>query len=258
MTSSATASLALVLLAATATAHEDAGGAKPVHRHGDRPMEVEPIHGHEGIEVAVDLAYESRYFSEGRDALDGDALLTGSIELGWEHLFGGIWYGNSPDQRYDELQLTAGLVHEFGPVESSLAYTHFRFPFDGSHDHEVGVGMVWGGLPLDLELTGDAYYSFDAKGSFWEASLSRSFDLTERLSLSAAGIFGVNQGYVSDGHDGANHFAASLGAEYAINDCWALVAHTTYSWAIDREILRPGDATLRDFLHFGLGVHWSR
>lgn len=61
------------------------------------PQAPEPIEGQ------GQLGWESRYFSEGRDYLDGDSLLVGSFELGWNHLSGGVWYGYSPDQRYGEL-----------------------------------------------------------------------------------------------------------------------------------------------------------
>lgn len=85
-------------------------------------------------------------------------------------------------------------------------------------------------------------------------ALSREVELTEQLSLGVDGIFGMNQGYVSDGHDGANHFALRVGLEYALTDSWPLAAHSVYSWALDRNDSAPGDDTLRDFFHGGLGL----
>ena len=58
-------------------------------------LPFERPHAHESVEWHAHLGWESRYFSEGRDALDGDSLFVGTIETGWRHFAGGIWYGRS-------------------------------------------------------------------------------------------------------------------------------------------------------------------
>lgn len=215
-------------------------------------------HGHDKLEGNFRLGWESRYFSEGRDALDGDSLLTSSVEFGWKHFSGGIWYGYSPDQRYDELQLSlAYTYHVNDNFECYISYTHFQFPFENSHDDEVGIGFVWTGLPADIELSTDIYYSFDADGYFAEISAGKSFEINDHLNLNLSTIFGVNQGYVSDGHDGANHIALQLGLECAVSDSLAITVHTTYSWALDKDAAAPGDDQLIDFFHGGVGLQWS-
>ena len=204
-------------------------------------------HAHDTVEGHAHIGWDSRYFSEGRDALSGDSLFVGSFEMGWKHLAGGIWYGNSPDQRYDELQLTLALTQSIGDFEFYGGYTHLRFPFDDSHDNELGFGLAWSELPLDLELAADFYYSFDADGYFGEISASRDFVITDRLSLNLSSPFGINQGYVANGHDGANHFALSVGLQYALTDSISVTAHATQSWALDRDLAHPGDDQLIDF-----------
>jgi len=74
-------------------------------------------------------------------------------------------------------------------------------------------------------------------------------------SLSA--LFGANQGYVADGHDGANHVAAQLGLSYALTESLTLRGHATYSWGIHRDVSFAGDDALKDFFHAGLGVEWA-
>lgn len=209
------------------------------------------------IEGHAHLGWESRYFTEGRDALDGDSLFAGSFEMGWRHVAGGVWYGYSPDQRYDELQLTLALTHSIGDFSFYGGYTHLRFPFDDAHDNEVGAGVGWSGLPMGLELAADAYYSFDATGLFAEMSVAREIPISERFSASLSGVFGINQGYVSDGHDGANHFALRLGLDYAVSDSVSITVHTAYSWGLGRDRSFPGDDLLTDFLHGGIGLEWS-
>lgn len=66
--------------------------------------------------------------------MDGDSLFSGSFEMGWQHLAGGVWYGYSPDQSYDELQITLALTHSIGDFSFYGGYTHlpalFRDPAD--------------------------------------------------------------------------------------------------------------------------------
>lgn len=214
-------------------------------------------HAHDKLEGHAHLGWESRYFTEGRDALGGGSLFAGSFELGWKHLAGGIWYGNSPDQRYDELQLSLALTQSVGDFEFYGGYTHLRFPFDDSHDNELGAGVAWSGLPLEIELSADIYHSFDADGYFAEIAAGREFVITDQLSLHVSTPFGINQGYVADGHDGANNMAIRLGLEYALSDAVSVTAHGTYSWALGRESAYEGDEQLIDFFHGGVGLQWE-
>jgi hypothetical protein len=110
---------------------------------------------------------------------------------------------------------------------------------------------------MKLELAADAYYSFVADGWFAELAATRNIKITDQLSLGCSGIFGLNQGYVPDGHDGANHLAVRLGLEYAVNDSLSITVHTTYSWGLGRDSTDPGDDQLIDFFHGGFGLQWS-
>lgn len=234
-----------------------AGALAAFAHEPESQLPFERPHAHDAVEGHAHLGWESRYFSEGRDALDGDSLLVGSFEMGWEHLAGGVWYGYSPDQRYDELQLTLAATQSIGDFEFYGGYTHLRFPFDDSHDDEVGAGVAWSGLPMDVELSADLYYSFDADGYFAEIAAGREFAITERLALNFSVPFGINQGYVADGHDGANNIALRSGLEFALSDAISVTAHTTYSWALGRDAAFPGDDQLIDFFHGGVGLQWS-
>lgn len=229
-----------------------------LHAHISEPSNpFDILHAHESLEGHIHAGWDTHYFSEGRDALDGDSLAMAGFEFGWKHLFGGVWYGSSPQQRYDEMQLSLGLVQEVGDFEFYAAYTHFLFPFEDTHDDEIGAGITWAGLPCEFELALDAYYSFDAEGTFIELALAREFAITERLALFGSCVFGMNQGYVSDGHDGANHIALQAGISYAVCENILLTSHGTYSWALDRDPTAPGDGLLRDFFHYGFGVEYS-
>ena len=215
-------------------------------------------HAHESVIGHIHVGWESHYASEGRDSLDGDSLWTTSAEFSWEHLAGGIWYGSSPDRSYDELQLTLGHSQEIGDLEFYGGYTYFRFPFDGTDDHELGAGLVWSGLPMELAFSADGYYSFEADGYFAEFSLSREFELSDQWTLEAAGVYGVNQGYVSDGHDGANHFALGISTEYALTESCSILAPRVPIAGL-RAVSRtfPETNCSSTFFHGGLGLQWS-
>lgn len=229
------------------------------HERENQSISVHPEETHAQLAAVFSSTWESRYYLEGRDILDGNSILTQTLELQWQSLVAGVWYGNSAEQHYDELQLSIAWHQSMGEnVEGYIGYTQIRFPHgDGHHDHEIHGGLSYTGCPLGIEYAIDAYHSFAANGFFAEASASREWELTEKLSTSLAAIIGMNQGYVADGHDGANHVAASLGLSYALTDSLTLGAHGTYSWGIDRKAGAADDASLKDFLHAGIGVECS-
>jgi hypothetical protein len=82
---------------------------------------------------------------------------------------------------------------------------------------------------MKVALSADIFYSFDAEGFFAEISAGREFSITDDLTLNFSVPFGINQGYVADGHDGTNNIALRLGLEFALTDSISVTAHTTYS-----------------------------
>lgn len=148
--------------------------------HALEPNSSEPILSFErldsrsNLESTLHLGWESRYFSEGRDSLDGDSLITTSLEVGFEHFTFGYWYGISPEQNYDELQLTAAYSNHFGDFDYYFSFTHFElstvFP-EREFDNEFGFGIAYTGLPYNFGLSLDSYYSFLEEGYFTEFTI---------------------------------------------------------------------------------------
>lgn len=207
--------------------------------------------------ASVYCGWDSHYFTEGRDLLDGGSLIIHDLQSSWERLFGQIWYAASPDQSYDELQFMTGVTQTIEGVTIYAGYRHLQFPSDDLNDDEAAVGISVTALPTGLQIAVDAYHSFEADGFFTEVSALWQFAITESLSIKSTGIFGINQGYVGDGHDGANHLALTLGLNYKISDSISIIARLTQSWAIDREPDMPGDEQLVDFFNGGVGMQWS-
>ena len=217
----------------------------------------EKIHTHKSFEAHVHAGWESRYFSEGRDALDGKSLWVGSVEFGYDHFSAGVWYGRSSNHSYDELQYSLALTQEVENLQVYFGYTHLVFSIDDESDDEWSAGISYGELPFNLDSSLDASYSMDAAGTFIEWSNSWEFILNEELGFSLSSVLGWNDGYVSDGHDGLNYHALRMGTKKTISQNVSLVGHGAYSWAIDKDENLPGDQQLGDFFHLGLGLEWG-
>jgi len=218
---------------------------------------IEKTHAHGTFQAHAHAGWESRYFSEGRDALDGKSFWSGTVELGYDHFSGGVWYGRSSDHNYDEWQYSLALTQESNGFEFYLGYAYLDFSKDNQSDSEWSAGISYGELPFALETSLDATYSKDAEGTFFEWSTGKEFNPSETLELSLSGILGWNEGYVSDGHDGLNFFALRTGAKANLSEKLSLVAHGTQSLAVDRDPTLSGDLQLKDFFHFGVGLEWT-
>ncbi|AKJ64794.1 hypothetical protein L21SP4_01551 [Kiritimatiella glycovorans] len=118
-----------------------------------------------------------------------------------------------------------------------------------------GIGFSYSGLPAGLADGIDGYYSFEAEGAFFEASMGGEYEVMDRLTLAPSAVLGWNSGYIADGHDGANHFALSLEAITPLKDGLDLVATFAYSWAIDADPEPyPGDEALENFPFAGVAL----
>lgn len=225
--------------------------------HAEISKTFEKMHAHRTFDAYVHTGWESRYFSEGRDALAGKSLWNSSLELGYDHFSGGVWYGRSSDHRYDELQYSLAITQEIRGLRFYAGYTYLVFQKDYESDDEWSVGISYVDLPFSIGTTLDAYYSNDATGTFIEWNNFRNFEITEEISLYLSGSLGWNEGYVSEGHDGLNHFALRSGIQKPLNEQLSVVGHGSYSWAINRDLSLPGDTLLKNFFHIGLGFEWD-
>ncbi len=209
------------------------------------------------LETHYAAGWDSRYYSEGRDALDGDPIAWWSAEAAHGIWAGGIWHGFSPEQNYDELQLWAGVSHSINNIAFSLAWRHLRFPFENSFDNEIGLGLTWDDFCGVCAFTADIYYSLEAEGWFSEFGWHRDILSTDRFALSLSGILGANQGYVTDGHDGLNHAALSAELAVPLSETVSFGAHLTHNWSLERNLSAAGDAQLFDFWFGGFGLEIS-
>ena len=230
----------------------------PAWSHDAETLQViEKIHDHGTFSSHAHLGWESRYSSEGRDALDGQSISNSSLELGYDHFCFGIWYGMSSNYQYEEWQYSFAVTQETLGIEYYFGYTHLIFPKLNESDDEWSVGISYDELPNGFKSSLDGYYSMDAGGAFFEWSIGKGHDLGEDLELSLSGTLGWNEDYVSDGHDGLNFFSLRTGVEKTISQNLSIIAYGNSSVAINQDISQPGDDLLKDFLYLGLGLEWD-
>jgi hypothetical protein len=167
----------------------------------------------------------------------------------------GAWYASGYDADYDEVNVGAGYEIELAEhVSAALGYTHLNFRTDDADDHEVSVDLAYTGFG-DSILVAGAYYSLEADGFFSEVGVQTDLPAPEGMTLSPYALLGINQGYVVDGHDGANHALFGVEASMDLTATLSLILYGAYSIAIDKDADRyPDDAALDDILYGGIGL----
>jgi hypothetical protein len=218
----------------------------------DAHAEASPFSG------GIGVLWESHYLSEGRDNLDNTGLFSSTVEWGGSTALGdwslGSWYASGYDTDYTEWNLSAGWTRAMGDLEISAGYTYLRFLSDSEDDHEVGLDLAYTGFGAWTPFIG-GYYSFEAEGTFIECGLCAEWSLTEYLTLQPYVLAGFNQGYVTDGHDGANHMAVGVETVWSISEHLCLCGSISYTTGIDKDAGRyPDDEWLRDRVYGRLGL----
>lgn len=207
------------------------------------------------LEISLNGAWDSRYVSEGRDNLDGNSLLSTTLEVGYAGFTFSTWYANSPDVAYSELDLGIEYGFEVNDWEAYFGFVHLRYPHDDATENELGAGLAYNGLPWGFVPAVAWTYLAETDGSFFEASIVRPIEITDSISVEPGVIVGFNGGYMGDGHDGANHVALVFPVGLALTENVELSAYASYQWEIDSDPAHcPDDELLRDFFWGGVAL----
>lgn len=161
---------------------------------------------------------------------------------------------------YTEFNLNIEYGAELGEkVEIDIGYSHIQARDNGvnSNDNELGFDLSFE-VKDRLHLASSVYYSFEAQGSFVELAVEHEYPVNEKWHLGLQGIIGINAGYVSDGHDGLNHFQILANVTYHPIARAEMHAYIAYNKAIDEDSMRySGDELLDDFVWGGIGLTYS-
>ena len=204
------------------------------------------------------LYFDSRYVTEGLDNLSGNGLLSASFEiLIGDNITFVPWLAHSDRSDYTELNLNFATSFDIdGAVELYVSYNHIRSRSGNldDNDNELGAVLVYpGAAGLDVLL--DAYYSFEAGGSFIEIAARNEQGFSPAIRMNTSAVLGYNAGYVAEGHRGLNHFQLKAEVSCLFRERIELTTYAGYNIAIDSEpALYAGDAALRDFFWAGAGL----
>lgn len=165
-----------------------------------------------------------------------------------------IWNGWGYNSNYDELNIVPSLEYEINDFEFYISYNRKQFLPQGTFDNEIGSGVSYGELPYNISLAFDWYHSFATDGSFFEFSLGTEINPVQHLTIQPAIVLGINENYISDGHDGTNHLSLQLDGEYELARNFNLLGNLAYNIAIDSDpATYAGDASLKSFIWGGIG-----
>ncbi len=206
-------------------------------------------HGH--------LLWESRYVTEGRDNLSGDAMTSVSSEFTLNGLSIVPWFASSPVANYKEIDLNIVYSHTLSEtLEMYLGYTGIITDDKTSHarDNELSFDLAYD-WNKRLSTLASMYYSFDAAGSFLTLVTKYIHPVDGSMHFNAQAIIGANAGYISDGHSGVNYIQALLSFANEFSDRLEIYTYAAYNRAINRNaVAYAGDVLLDNFVWGGLGA----
>ena len=205
------------------------------------------------------LLYESRYITEGRDNLSGNAISSVSTEFSYKDIAIVPWVASGIGVDYSEFNLN--IVYGM----KLLGNLEFFAGYNYAHSHESGVSSSDNEISLDLvyfhhnnfQLLSTFYYSFDAGGTFTELTIKKDHRFNSDFIIDLRSIIGFNSGYVTDGHDGINFVQLRANISYQLMNELELYAYTGYNISVNRDAIRyTGDELLQDFFWSGIGLSY--
>jgi hypothetical protein len=191
---------ALSLLAASAFAGSPGKAPAPVQA---------PAPAEEPLGITASIAYDTHYVFRGvlfaenlvSTALDATIPVTDVISIN-----AGAWFGTSADDSgvfgnppgsFHELDLYGAVMADLGVVNVGLKYTHYFYFGDvesGVDDvNELGVVATAALGPVDVN--GGAYYDWTTEGFYFEVGVSKTFELTDRISIVPGALVSFGDDY---------------------------------------------------------------
>lgn len=151
----------------------------------------------------IDIGYDSRYISEGREQLVSGGIywIVGSHEVS-ENVSLGVAYGYAANSniQYDELNLSMTYANSVEGFDYYLAYTHLEFFEDKVNDDEISMGFSYTDFEFFTPFS-NFVYGEKASGYFVDFGLMRAFKLTEKTSLTPYASIAFDFGYAAEGNE---------------------------------------------------------
>ncbi|QYJ86047.1 hypothetical protein K0I73_18140 [Shewanella mesophila] len=210
-------------------------------------------------EFMLDLGWDSRYISEGRNNLDKGGIFWATAVYQYENISLYAVSGRADSEHYIEWNL--GL--EYGITLSdnlagAVGYQRIEaYADDRCSDNEFFAYLEYTALDWLTPSLGYTY-STEAGGYFVEASLHSNWELSDSITVTPYITQAFDFQYVTEAHDGANHFQFGLEAQYQLNTQLMLSGHLSHTIA-QEDIKRENSDSQSNLNQTYAGVHisWS-
>lgn len=196
--------------------------------------------GNSQVEFSVDLGWESKYISEGRDNLDSGGIYWSGIAAQYQNVNVYTRVGRADSENYTEWQF--GL--EYGITlsdnfEAAIGYQRLEFYGDErASDNELFSSIAYTGVEW-LTPSINYTYSTEAEGYFVELSLHSSWDISETWNITPYLTQGIDYQYVTEIHNGRNNLQFGVESAYALTPAINIAGHVSQSIAqqdIEQEV----------------------
>ena len=203
----------------------------------------------------LDLGWDSKYISEGRNNLDKGGIYwtTAAVQIDDLTLFTTVGRGDS--QYYIEWNMGLEYGFELGDnLSASLGYQRIEaYSDERSGDNELFATLEYTGiewLTPSLSYT----YSTEAAGYFVEASLHSEWPISDKLTLTPYITQAFDFQYVTEEHNGPNHFQFGFEAQYQLADQLVLSGHLSRTLA-QEDIKQENPDTTASLNNTYAGLH---
>lgn len=212
----------------------------------------------QGLVVNVDLGWDSKYISQGRNNLQNGGIYWLNTAIQHNNLTTYALVGRGDSQTYTEwnigLEYTLNLTDD---LSANLGYQRIEgFSDDRCRDNELFAELAYLATPW-LVPSLNYVYSTEAAGYQVEVSLHSYWNITEQLTLTPYITQGFDFKYSTEAHDGRNNLQLGLEAAYQLTSSITISGHISHSFAqgdIEQEAQENGDFSSQDQTY--TGVHF--
>jgi len=197
-----------------------AGPKEPV------PTQVSPLNE---VSTQVTAGYATDYIWRG--VKSGKNLFEGSLQFGVSleentAIVIGAYGAGAEDFDRTEVDFTAGVVHDFGPVTGTAEYTYYNYnAVAGADTQELALGVEYV-LPFDIKSTLKYFISIEGDNDgYSEFALSKNFVLNESQYL----IGTVTEGFLIEAGEFA-HTTTDLSYNYRFSSGVTASPFVSYSF----------------------------
>ncbi|MGI2098158.1 hypothetical protein [Shewanella glacialipiscicola] len=213
----------------------------------------------ESLAVTLDLGWDSKYISQGRNNLQDGGIywLNTSVQYGYWTTYALVGRGDS--QAYTEWNL--GLEYGFNLVENfdaNLGYQRIEgYGSSRCQDNELFAELAYTATPWLIPSI-NYVYSTEANGYFVEMSLHSFWNITDHFSLTPYITQGFDFKYRTAEHNGKNNLQFGLESNYQLSPNMSVSGHISHSIAqgdIEQEATANGDTSSQDQTY--AGIHFT-